>query len=368
MDSKDLAVSTRGTHLPAVLVTLSFLLVLTGSCRAPSYSGTEPVGKVGPQRYVTPIHQVLTPIGIQVELPGMRPQALALSPDGRLLATSGKTQELVLIDPQTGDIKQRVALPSSKAQDPNTVSSHILEPDKSGQLSFTGLVFSPDGSRIYLSNVNGDVKVFRVSPEGQVSGLFSIPLPAADAPRRKQEIPTGLAISRDGRRLYVVLNLSNRLAEVDTTTGGVLRSWPVGVAPYGVVLVGDKAYVSNWGGRRPDGDSVTGPAGQGTRVRVDPVRYIANEGSVSVIRLAEKTAADEIMVGLHSSAIAASPDGRHVVVANAGSDTLSVIDTRTDKVVETIWAKPSPADPFGASPNALAFHPSGQTLYVANGT
>jgi YVTN family beta-propeller protein len=345
-----------------------WLVLLAGSCRTPSYSGTEPVGQVGPQRYVTPVHQVLTPTGIQVELPGMRPQGLALSPDGRLLATSGKTQELVLIDPQSGDIKQRVALPSSKAQDPNAVSSHILEPDKSGQLSFTGLVFSPDGSRLYLSNVDGDVKVFGVSPEGQVKGLFSIALPAANAPRRKQEIPAGLAITRDGRRLYVVLNLSNRLAEVDAATGKVLRSWPVGVAPYGVVLVGDKAYVSNWGGRRPDKDSVTGPAGRGTRVRVDPVRYIANEGSVSVIHLAERTAANEIMVGLHSSALAVSPDGRHVVVANVGSDTLSVIDTRTDKVVETIWAKPSPADQFGASPNALTFHPSGETLYVANGT
>ena len=57
-----------------------------------------------------------------------------------------------------------------------------------------------------------------------------------------------------------------------------------------------------------------------------------------------------------------------VVVANAGSDTLSVIDTRTDQVVETIWVKSSPADLFGASPNALAFNPAGDTLYVANGT
>jgi YVTN family beta-propeller protein len=150
--------------------------------------------------------------------------------------------------------------------------------------------------------------------------------------------------------------------------GKVLRSWPVGVAPYGVVLVGDKAYVSNWGGRLPDEGSLTGPAGQGTRVRVDPVRHIANEGSVSVIHLAKETPGSQIMVGLHSSAIALAPDGRHVVVANAGSDTLSVIDTRTDKVVETIWAKSSPADLFGASPNALAFDPADDRLYVANGT
>ncbi len=355
-------------RLLAITVPLLVVLVLAGSCRTPNYSSTETVGEVSPQRYVTPVHQVLTPRGLQVELPGLRPQGLALSPNGRLLATSGKTQELILLDPQSGQIKQRLPLPSSKARDPNTVSSHILEPDKSGQLSYTGLLFSPDGSRIYLSNVNGDVKVFQVSPEGQVRGLFSIALPASDAPRRKEEIPAGLAISRDGRRLYVVLNLSNRLAEIDPASGKVLRSWPVGVAPYGVVLVGDKAYVSNWGGRLPNEGSLTGPAGQGTRVRVDPLRHIANEGLVSVVHLAGGKPVSEIMVGLHSCAITATPDGRHVVVANAGSDTLSVIETHSDTVVETIWAKPTPADLFGASPNALAFDPSGETLYVANGT
>ena len=49
-------------------------------------------------------------------------------------------------------------------------------------------------------------------------------------------------------------------------------------------LAGKKIYVSNWGGRRPDADSVTGPAA-GDKVRVDD-RCIASEGSVSVIDLA----------------------------------------------------------------------------------
>ncbi|MBN1805257.1 MAG: beta-propeller fold lactonase family protein [Sedimentisphaerales bacterium] len=365
---KNVSKSKHVIQLPAMFIVLIFLLVLAGSCQTKDYSSNEPVGETSPQRYITPVNQVLTPAGIQVELPGMRPQGLALSPDGHLLAASGKTHELVLIDPQTGEIRQNVALPSSEAHNTDAVSSHILKPDKSGQLSFTGLIFSPDGSRIYLSNVDGDIKVFGINREGQVSGLFSIPLPAASAPNRKEEIPAGLAISRDGRRLYVVLNLSNRLAEIDAATGKILRSWAVGVAPYDVILAGDKAYVSNWGGRLPDEDSLTGPAGQGTRVRVDAVRHIASEGSVSVIRLNRQAPVKEIMVGLHSSGIARSPNGRYVVVANAGSDTLSVIDTRTDKVVETIWAKPSPADLFGASPNALVFNPSGETLYVANGT
>ena len=74
------------------------------------------------------------------------------------------------------------------------------------------------------------------------------------------------------------------------------------------------------------------------------------------------------MTGLHACALALSPNGRWLVVANAGSDTLSVIDTRTDQVVETIWTRQTPADLFGAQPNALAFNHSGRRLFVCNGT
>src|SRR5688500_5349126 len=87
-------------------------------------------------RIIIPVNQVLTPLGIQVELPGMRPQAIALSPDGRILATSGKTSELVLVNPETGDILQRVPLPSEAATNAlPAVSTHILKPDEEGQLS-----------------------------------------------------------------------------------------------------------------------------------------------------------------------------------------------------------------------------------------
>ena len=223
-----------------------------------------------------------------------------------------------------------------------------------------------------MSNVNGSLKVFAVAPDGTVTPSHSVPLPLANAPRRKEEIPGGLAFSRDGARLYVCGNLSNQLFELDATTGNVLRTFPVGVAPYAVVLVGTKAYVSNWGGRRPDSGDLTGPAGRGTVVRVDAEKHIASEGSVTVIPLATTTAAPtrstEILTGLHASALAVSPNGHYVVCANAAADTLSVIDTRTDTVVETIWVKPKPSDLFGASPNALAFDPSGRRLYVANGT
>src|SRR5262249_42815117 len=115
----------------------------------------EQVGPAGNNRFVTPANQILTPVGRQVELPGMRPQALALSPGGRILVTSGKTAELVVVSPTSGRILQRVALPSDKDTDPQPepVSGNILAPDKEGQVSFTGLIFSADGSRLYLANV-----------------------------------------------------------------------------------------------------------------------------------------------------------------------------------------------------------------------
>ena len=362
----------------------------------------ETVGQTGTNRYYTPANQVLTPAGRQVELPGMRPQGVALSPNGALLVTAGKTHDLVVINPASGKILQHVPLPSggNSTLAPDAAPDEILHPDKEGQLSFTGLIFSPDGSRIYLANVGGNIKVFGVKQDGKVVGLFSIPLPPAKAPNRNAELPAGMAVSPDGKRLYVALNLSNRLAELDAANGHVLRLWKVGFAPFDVALAGQKAYVSNWGGRRPDSRDVTGPAGLGTQVRVDPIRHIAAGGSVSVIDLAadrqasgpashlpagqaaRESSADatpakppvaggslaEIETGLQASAIAASPNRRWVVVANSGSDTLSVIDTRTDRIVETLCARQNPADLFGAQPNALAFDKSGRKLFVCNGT
>jgi YVTN family beta-propeller protein len=335
---------------------------------AVSLSDEETVGRAEDGRIITPVNQVLTPYGRILDLPGMRPQAVALSPNGKLMVTAGKTRELVVIDPEEGTVRQRVSLPSDISAPSAPVSEQILRPDGEDQLSYNGLIFSPAGDRIYMSNVDGLINVFTVSAEGNVTPFKSWMLPAAEAPRRKAEIPSGLATSEDGSRLYVCGNLSNRLLELDAQSGKMLRAFDVGVAPFDVVLVGSKAYVSNWGGRRPGPNDLTGPAGRGTLVRVDPVRHIASEGSVSVIDLGKGRVSTELLTGLHASGLAKSRAHPFVVCCNAASDHLSVIDTRTDTVVATIWAKSSPADLLGAAPNAAAFDASGRRLYVANGS
>ncbi|NDG64533.1 MAG: phosphoesterase, partial [Planctomycetes bacterium] len=245
-------------------------------------STNDPVGQVGINRFFTPTNQLLTPAGKLVELPGMRPQAIALFADGTRLITAGKTSEIVVVDPSSGEIIQRITLPAEDEThaSANPVSPRLLKPDKNGQLSFTGLVVSPNGTRAYLANVDGSIKVFGIDDKGTISALFTFPLPHANAPRREAEIPSGIALSADGEKLYVCGNLSNHLLELDAKDGRVLRTWDVGVAPFDVVIAAGKAYVSNWGGRRPDAASLTGPAGRGTLVRVDPERFIASEGSV----------------------------------------------------------------------------------------
>ncbi len=287
--------------------------------------------------------------------------------------TAGKTSELVVLDAKTGKIRSRIELPAddmpptTSRPDDETSEPASSQADKEGQLSYTGLVFAPNGDRIYMSNVRGSIKVFNVSKTHDVTPSGSWQLPPANAPRRTAEIPAGLAVSTDGSLLFVCGNLSNQLLQLDTRDGQVVKTNSVGVAPFDVVLANGKAYVSNWGGRRPAENDLVGPAGRGTTVRVDPVRHIASEGSVTVIDLSNDSLNTEIVTGLHASGLAVTSDERWLVCCNANSDTISLIDTHSDQVVGKLWSKPNAADPIGAAPNATVFVSQDHRLYVANG-
>jgi YVTN family beta-propeller protein len=67
--------------------------------------------------------------------------------------------------------------------------------------------------------------------------------------------------------------------------------------------------------------------------------------------------------------MALSPSGDRVYVTNANSDTVSVISTATDTVVNTLHVGevgPGREPVLGSSPNAVTVSPNGRTLYVAN--
>ena len=178
-----------------------------------------------------------------------------------------------------------------------------------------------------MSNVNGSIKVFQVLDDGQVAPSHTLALPPANAPRQKGRNPQrarpGFPQRGPPTRLYVCGNLSNQLLELDTATGEVLRRFDVGVAPYDVVLHHNLALVSNWGGRRPREHDTTGPAGRGTTVRVDPVRHIASEGSVSIVDL-ESGAVDEVRHRPACQRAGGKSRRRIPSCANAADDNVSV--------------------------------------------
>jgi YVTN family beta-propeller protein len=303
------------------------------------------VGPLSDGRVIVPTNQILAPSGRQVIVSG-RPTDVALSPDRKWLAVLN-SRDVELVDVESGKILGRVA-------------------NRGG--SFKGIVFSPDGGRVYASSMKSGIVVARVSKDGKLALAEPIEVPLKRRRHGDNSVPAGLAISADGKTLYAALDLKNTLGAFDLASCEMKQEIPVGNAPYDVVLVGDYAYVSNWAGRLPSGGSPTGPSGGAPPVRVDPVRNIANDGSVSVVDLKNGREISQVLVGLHPSGMAVTPDGKHVVVANASSDTLSVIDTGSHKVIESISTKPAERLPFGSAPNAVVFSKDGRRLYASNGT
>jgi YVTN family beta-propeller protein len=64
--------------------------------------------------------------------------------------------------------------------------------------------------------------------------------------------------------------------------------------------------------------------------------------------------------------MALTRSGNLLYVANANRNTVTVFDTATGKVLDTIWAAFFPDAPPGSTPNSLALSPDEKTLFVAN--
>ncbi|MEO1653795.1 MAG: alkaline phosphatase family protein, partial [Bacteroidota bacterium] len=74
----------------------------------------------------------------------------------------------------------------------------------------------------------------------------------------------------------------------------------------------------------------------------------------------------EIAVESHPNDMVLTKDGQFLFVANANANSVSVLDTQSEKVVETISAALYPDAPTGSTSNALAIHPELNQLYIAN--
>jgi YVTN family beta-propeller protein len=334
---------TRTKFIPAIFSVLFVLLSTLGS-EAQNPVKNIQVGPLPDGSVLVPTNQLLRPAGFQVYFPG-RPVDLALTPDKKLLV-----------------VKNRLSLDIIRIRDRAILQS--LSMGETGS-SFTGLALSEDGHRIFVTDAK-DMLHIAVMDDNlimQWQNAIKLPSPSIGG----NPVPGGLALNDQQNKIYVTLSRNNTLAVVDLAEEGV-KQIPVGIAPYEVILATDsKAYVSNWGGRRPHkGESTYNTSG--SQVLVDPETGIASNGSVSVVDLEAGVEVKHIEVGLHPSGMVLSPDHTRLFVACANSDIVSVINTGTDQVVEEISVHLDKDLPFGSAPNALAVSRDGKFLYAANGT
>lgn len=184
-------------------------------------------------------------------------------------------------------------------------------------------------------------------------------------------LPNEVAINNESGTdyLYVVLNGNNQLVKINLSDNKTVWTKQTGVAPYGITIVKDKIFVSNWAGTQPKDTLQRETAGVPYgNTYIDPKTGATASGTVSVYGL-DGWVIKEIPVGLHPNAIINSADGQFVYVANGNSDMVSVISTGSLQNVDAISVKLMPGKKsfIGDTPNALVINNTGTTLYVANG-
>lgn len=248
--------------------------------------------------------------------------------------------------------------------------------------NYSGLMSTYSGLKTYRDETGEHVLWGAANPYKQVSVILdavwdgekavikdSISFEAvAPAPL---SLPNDISINEeDGQKyLYVVLNGNNQLQKLRLSDKKVIWTANTGMAPFGVAISGSKAYVTNWAGPVPT-DKAKETAGiPYGEVYIDHRTGATLEGTVSIIDLKTGNADKEVEVGLHPNAILSSKDGKFVYVSNGNSDNVSVINTQSDKVTDSISVRLNGEENhyIGDSPNALALSEDGKTLYVSNG-
>jgi YVTN family beta-propeller protein len=397
----------------------AFALTAPALAAATTYpAATNPTRTVGPQpdgSYVVSSNQLITPYGKLVSLGApVSVKAIAQNPvvpDQAAVLLMDSDYPVAIVNTKTGEVLQYfVPVVTS-----GTGSGETFNNVSNG--SFTGITYSPDGTKLLLSQdaysttYGGYLTVAIASTTtGLLTPNFSVVLPNPTAVSSQNVVPVpgtpalpdfnamynpyainpaGIAVTPDSKTALVALNANNTVGIVNLATQTLSDTQiPVGDAPNSIVInrEGTFAYVTNEGGR-PCGKTgsvnnpITSTCGtdftdlsDGTGIIADPYDGYATTGTVSVIALSKSGGSyagkvvETINVGLHPAGLALSADGSTLYVANAYSDTLSVISTSTNKVTKTIHIPPAiTGSVFGAGVDGVALDPNGAKAYVSLG-
>jgi len=257
----------------------------------------------------------LTPAGRSFPL-GDLPLNIAVSGSGKRMAVTNNgqsVQSIQLIDP---------------------VSEQVLHTEMVAK-AWYGLKFSADEKTLYASGGNDNrILVYKVFPN-KLQLADSILL--GDKWPKKIS-PAGMDIDEVSKTLYVVTKDNKSLYVADLRRREVRQQISLGSEAYTCLLSPDRKnlYISLWGN-----DKVM---------------------NWNLITQRKK----EWSVGDNPNEMCLTKDGRYLFVANANDNSVSIIDTREDKVTETLNAAMYPDAPSGSTSNGLALSHDEKTLYIAN--
>ena len=192
--------------------------------------------------------------------------------------------------------------------------------------------------------------------------------------------PTGMAVSKDGKRLYVGLAEENALGVLETATLKMEKKIPVGAFPIGVRLSPDGRFVAVACNRSNTLELVSVTTGKRKSIKVgaspyllafskDGKRiYVPAHGDATLAVIDLKPVEDDdlpdlalrkkIPTGGGPVGLALSGDERLVYVANFFSNTVTVVSTESLEVTET--------RKVGSNPYFIAVHPISGMIAVSN--
>ncbi|MEU6644526.1 alkaline phosphatase family protein [Saccharomonospora sp. NPDC046836] len=309
--------------------------------------GTDQVGQTTDNGQVVSADQYIAPYGQRLVLNRGKIMSSTLSPDGTHVAASVADggMALAIVDLKTWTVQQYVG---------NNAAAGLRIP--ANDVGQEGPTYSPDGKSLWLGQTDG-YRRFTVNPDGTLANPTFVSIPA-DGPRHA--LVSAAVFAPDGSTVYAAVNGQNRVVALDAATGAIQQSWAVGNAPRDLVKVGNTLYVSNEGGRpaKPGEPTINS---YHTQVPADQVTAATTTGTVSVIDLANPAATvGSVDVGLHPTAMYAKNGA--LFVTNTATNDVSVIDTASDKVVQTISTQPWPEASVGYQPDAVTLTDDGHLL------
>src|SRR4051812_12792217 len=280
----------------------------------------------------------LRPVGKEVQV-GDFPVNVALHPAGKFAAVlhSGYSQhEVRIIDVKTGLSVSQVSL----------------------EESFYGLAWSPDGKKLYASGASNETVNEFAFADGYLSGWREIRLRAID----ERGMPGGLAVSADGAAIYVADCLGQRVEKISVSDGrAVWTRQLAAMTSHGEMSDPEAERLKPGYDPESPFPYTCLPDERNNRV------FVTLWGKSSVLVLDAKSGSDiaRWSVGAHPNEMALGKDGR-LFVAESNLNSVSVIDTSSGKVAETLVASLFPNSPPGTMPNSVALAPDEKTLFVAN--